>query len=300
MKKLYDELTIKDLLRLFPMTRDDSLSEDFYVSKLKYDNKMGILSDPCRFNCYMAYYCIKGRFQIEINLRKFDMYEGKLLIYIPGNIIRLNTVIDTADSEFILVAASKNLVSSVRIDPSHQYEESMLVMTNPCLFLNDEEINICRKYYELVEALLLSGHLYLKETILSLGASIFHYLGNIWTNKESENVVLPNNTIRANIICENFIKLVHKYHRKERNVVFYANILCLTPKYLSQLISKITGKSAPDWISSFVILEAKNLLKYTDKDIKEIAYELNFRSVPVFYRFFKRNAGMTPAEYRKN
>lgn len=300
MKKLYDKLTIKDLHRFFPINRGDNMSEDFYVSRLKFDESMKVLSPPCRFDCYMAYYCIRGEFQIEINLRKFEMQEGSLLIYIPGNIIRLSSTLGSREAEIILVAASKSLISSVRFDPSHQYEESMLVLTNPYMSLNEEEIIICRKYYVLAEDLMASGHLYLKDTILSLGTSIFHYLGNLWTKRIDESEELPNNTLRANIICENFMKLVHKYHCREREVGFYANKLCLTPKYLSQLISRTSGKSAPDWINSFVILEAKNLLKYTDKDIKEIAYELNFRSTPVFYRFFKKQTGMTPAEYRKS
>ena len=95
------------------------------------------------------------------------------------------------------------------------------------------------------------------------------------------------------------MKLVRDYHTKERNLSFYADKLFLTPKYLSKLIKTISGKSAHEWIDSFVILEAKNLLKYSDMSIKSIVYELNFPNQTTFYRFFKTKTGMTPSEYRK-
>ena len=81
-------------------------------------------------------------------------------------------------------------------------------------------------------------------------------------------------------------------------MAFYASHLGLTPKYLSKLIKQVSGWSAPDWIDSFVILEAKNMLKYTDDSIKEIVFKLHFPNPSVFYKFFKAHTGMTPSEYR--
>ena len=81
-------------------------------------------------------------------------------------------------------------------------------------------------------------------------------------------------------------------------MAFYADKLCLTPKYLSKLIKQASGRSAPDWIDEFVILEAKNLLKYTDLAIKEIVYKLHFPNQSVFFKFFKAHTGLTPSDYR--
>ena len=81
-------------------------------------------------------------------------------------------------------------------------------------------------------------------------------------------------------------------------MAFYADKLCLTPKYLSKLIKQASGRSAPDWIDDFVILEAKNLLKYTDLTIKEIVYKLHVPNPSVFFKFFKAHTGLTPSEYR--
>jgi AraC-like DNA-binding protein len=102
------------------------------------------------------------------------------------------------------------------------------------------------------------------------------------------------------MLFEQFIGLVAKYHTQYRNVAFYADQLCLTPKYMSKLIKTATGKSAPEWIDAYVILEAKNLLKYSSDTIKQIVFKLNFPNQSVFYKFFKSRTGMTPSEYRNS
>ena len=91
-----------------------------------------------------------------------------------------------------------------------------------------------------------------------------------------------------------------EYRMQERGLSFYAGKLFLTPKYLSKLIKNVSGRSAHEWIDSFVILEAKNRLKYSDRPIKQIVSELNFPNQTTFYRFFKIQTGMTPTEYRKS
>ena len=109
-----------------------------------------------------------------------------------------------------------------------------------------------------------------------------------------------NRSIRSKAILEDFLTLVRDNHNKERNLSFYADKLYLTPKYLSKLVKSVSGKSAHEWIDSFVILEAKNMLKYSGMSIKSIVWELNFPNQTTFYRFFKTQTGMTPSEYRKN
>lgn len=68
----------------------------------------------------------------------------------------------------------------------------------------------------------------------------------------------------------------------------------------AKLIKNATGRSAPEWIDSFVILEAKSMLKYSPMPIKEIVSRLNFPDQSVFHKFFKAHTGMTPNEYRNS
>lgn len=104
---------------------------------------------------------------------------------------------------------------------------------------------------------------------------------------------------KQEILTDDFFKLLSRYYRTEHNVGFYADRLNRTPKYLSGAIRRLSGKSVPDWIDSALTREIKMLLKTTDKTVLEISEELNFSSPSVFIQFFRRNAGLTPLQYRK-
>ena len=73
-----------------------------------------------------------------------------------------------------------------------------------------------------------------------------------------------------------FGRLVHKYFRKERSVAFYADKLFISPKYLSLLVKEATGRSAANWIDEYVIMEAKNMLRFSGRNIQQVTYDLNF------------------------
>ena len=81
---------------------------------------------------------------------------------------------------------------------------------------------------------------------------------------------------------------------------FYASLLHITPKYLTTIIKQVSGRSAAEWIDECVILEAKNLLKYSSMSIQQIAYYLNFPNQSFFGTYFKRRTGMSPTEYKQS
>ncbi|MBQ8060703.1 MAG: AraC family transcriptional regulator [Bacteroidales bacterium] len=133
----------------------------------------------------------------------------------------------------------------------------------------------------------------------ALFSSLFYALSGIF-EKEASSVKesLTPSQVRTKTLFDSFLTLVSEYHTSERGMAFYASRLGLTPKYLSRLVKQYSGRSAPDWIDSFVILEAKNLLRYSGYSIKEIVFKLNFLNPSVFYKYFKAHTGMTPSEYR--
>lgn len=296
----YKELTLEELGTYVPSVSSDALSNDFFISKVRSGSDLTALKHPFRFDGYFAYFCRKGQFRAEINLKEFDITEGTLLLYAPGNIIRLVGTQEVNDSQFVVLAISRKILQNAKIDFSKLYEEAISVLENPCIRLEPDEVEICANYYRLSEKLIQASKASLELSLMELGSSLFHYLGSIWKERISKGSAMPTSSLRSKMIFEEFTKLVIKNHAKEREVGFYAKKMNLSPKYLSQLVKKTSGKSAPDWISSFVILEAKNYLKYSNMDVKEIAFKLNFSSASVFFRYFKANTGMTPLEYRKS
>jgi AraC-like DNA-binding protein len=106
--------------------------------------------------------------------------------------------------------------------------------------------------------------------------------------------------IKQNVLLDRFFNLVQENFREHRNVGFYADRLCLTPKHLSRVVRDNSGASAGEWIDNYVATEAKTLLKSANMTVKQICDELNFPSQSFFGRYFKRIVGVSPIEYRKN
>lgn len=300
----YHEVNIRELKHLSQGSIvNDNLSDDLFIAEMHYESKMDIIEYPCRFHGYMAFFCIKGEFEVEINLKKFTIRKDSMFIYTPGNIVRV-TNIDPREKEsvhFVVVAISEDLMSSTRFDFSKLYNESLRLLESPCVVINENERGLYRKYFDLIQEVSKMRMPNMRESVTALISSIFYLMGAMWTDRltAAKKNGGDEMSTRSKIVLEDFLLLVRDYHTKERSLSFYADKLYLTPKYLSKLIKSVSGKSAHEWIDSFVILEAKNLLKYSDMSIKSIVYELNFPNQTTFYRFFKTKTGMTPSEYRK-
>ena len=104
---------------------------------------------------------------------------------------------------------------------------------------------------------------------------------------------------RSSDYFKQLIHLLHEHYKVERSVEFYASKMNLTPKHLSRVVRTYSGKSVHQWIDEFVVLEIKNLLKYSDMSIQQISYELNFPNPSFMGQYFKRITGKTPGDYRK-
>lgn len=91
---------------------------------------------------------------------------------------------------------------------------------------------------------------------------------------------------------------MQKNYKHERSVKWYSDRLCLTPKYLSEIVKQASGRTARQWLMAFVLIEIKSLLRNTDYSIKQIAQEMNFSSQSSFGKYFHHATGLTPKEYR--
>ena len=109
-----------------------------------------------------------------------------------------------------------------------------------------------------------------------------------------------SNTTRQEELLEKFIALTFQHSGTRRDVQFYADQMCITTRYLSSVVQNLTGHSPKELIDVRCIQEIKMLLRTTDKTMQEIALQLDFPDQSFFSRYFKKNTGMTPQEYRNN
>jgi AraC family transcriptional regulator, transcriptional activator of pobA len=104
---------------------------------------------------------------------------------------------------------------------------------------------------------------------------------------------------KPQILAQKYQQLVYKFFLEKRKIEDYANLLNVTPNYLSTVIKATTNRNAKSFIDERLLVESKNLLTYTQADISEIAYQLGFNEVTHFGRFFKKETNESPSDWRK-
>lgn len=118
---------------------------------------------------------------------------------------------------------------------------------------------------------------------------------NIMPTLENASGHIP----RSEYLYKRFNSLLDEYISHERHIGFYASRLCISPKYLSGIVKKVSGETANYWINKKLIDIVKTQLICTLKSIKEIAYGLNFSTISSFGKYFKSQTSVSPTLYRK-
>ncbi|PWL28179.1 MAG: AraC family transcriptional regulator [Fluviicola sp. XM-24bin1] len=106
-------------------------------------------------------------------------------------------------------------------------------------------------------------------------------------------------TDQNNDIIREYNFLVEKHFREKHTVKEYADLLFKSPKTLSNLFKKLGDTSPLQFIHNRIMIEAKRLLTYSDRSISDITYDLGFSDIHVFSRFFKKNEGVSPQNFRE-
>ena len=302
MENTFYNMELRQFKELFTNERQVALGDDFCIVDVRYDDKLLRLQNPVRLDAYLVVFCIKGRVRLSVNMKEFTMEEDQIALMIPGYIGQVVDV-DEAMKEaihYVMVGVSRRYLSGLHLDLNRIFAEGTTLLDNPCVRLSDEEKEIAQRYLELGKIVLESEVPNKRECLGSLISSLFYLSEGVFTKRMDlarRETVLRSN--RADDVFNKFLRLLADYHTRERSVSFYADKLCLSPKYFSKLIKAASGRSAPDWIDTYVILEAKNYLKYSDMSIKQIVYQLHFADQPTFTKYFKAHTGLTPAQFRK-
>ena len=281
-----------------------SIGDDFVVSRQRNLNNVSMFGHPLRINCYMAVFCSSGSISCMLNMNEYTLSSGMLMVITPGNIVRITSPdLEQAlsNASFTFIAVSVDYISNSGLDFNSLFSEAMALMQNPCIKIKDSELRLLSDYIDLIYKITNSTAKYVRESVSAIMSSVFYqfasYFDDYLRDEHTRTVAAPDNS-RHRRMFEALIKLVKDNHNSERMVGFYADKLCVTPKYLSKIVREVSGRSAPEWIDGFVIMSAKSMLKYSDMTVKEISIELNFPNQSFFSKFFKSQTGLTPNEYR--
>lgn len=103
---------------------------------------------------------------------------------------------------------------------------------------------------------------------------------------------------RVRELFNRFMMLLEKDYKISRDVNYYAEQMNISSKYLTNIVSQVTGHTPKTIIDQYVILQLKLHLKRSTQSIKEMAWEFHFADVSFFCRYFKKHTGLTPQQIR--
>ena len=251
------------------------------------------LNQPVFFRGIVLIFCKQGKGRLNIDMREYLIEENTICTIFPGTIFMCTETSD--DLLFFSLFFTFGFLAEMPQIKNISFVER--IKQYPLQQVSPEDTADLASYFSLIERQSLNQQLnFADKAAKGLVYSLYSEIASIYYLQETIKKETPSS--RQNEILNQFFPLLREYS-SQRDVSFFADKMCLTPKYLSTKVKKLTGKSVFEWVSTSTIIRAKILLKTTDDPISHISEELNFPNASFFSRFFKKHTNMTPNEYRK-
>lgn len=260
------------------------------------DTDRDIFKYPVRIDAYIFVVCSKGLIELTYNLYSLTLSANKMFLYNPGTILRINAL---EPSQLSIMVFTREFIDELGVKLDNLPLQYQMVRERQIFSLSEQICENLRTLMNITGDFLCmnSRNPHYQEMVKSSFKS-FLYCGVYAMNEQYVNNYDKTLQTQENDHFDKFMRLLESNYKKEHNIKFYAGRVGLSPKYFSLLIKRISGKFATEWIDEYVILEAKNLLKYSPMSVQEISYALNFPNQSFFGKYFKRHTGLSPKAYR--
>lgn len=255
---------------------------------------LSLFKYPCHLQAITVLICTRGVMNGSINLHKYNLRPNTVLINLPGNIIQIDS---TQDLHAYAVLISMEFLQSLSLEVFSRAQYFLEINENNSFTIPDAEMQWFLDYLGLIRHSIATADVS-PDVIKHLAASFVtytmeqHHLYHRSPDETNRNLSRTNS-----LLFDRFLELIKRYHTSERTVNFYAEKMCISPKYLSKVVKEATHRRPLDWIRDFVILEAKSMLKFSGLSSQEIAFRLNFPTASAFGKYFREVVGMTPKDY---
>lgn len=251
---------------------------------------------PFKIQFAMMILCLNGHMRVNLNLNEYLLQRNNLQIVTPGSIGQCLEISPDCRMALIAVTHTNKLSEG---NPQSALIMRKFLINNDMLQLSDSEMDEMMELYHHMRQKILQPESLFTHEILNNYIQIFYYnicqLMTPYVEQQDTQYVS-----RKKQIFDQFIELLRQHYTQERSIGFYANKICITPKYLSQVVFDISKRHASDWIRDYVILEAKALLKSGKYNVQQVSDLLNFANQSFFGSYFKKAVGCSPSAYQNS
>ena len=274
----------------------ESYQADILVADLNSQDVF--LNDPVRVNALQVLLVLEGSIDLSIDYVLFQASTNTVVTIMPTHITKVMKYSPNFKGRLMAVSRAF-LEQSMMPNHSSSMIQYMKIRKNPTILLQESEIKtLDESMLRLRQTILQTSHHLQRLLIQNTLMGFFIEMRNIFSERKEYNT--PPSLTRKGELFESFLRILYMYCKEQHVVSFYAEQLYITPQYLSLILKELTGRSANKWIDEALMQEAKILLKAPQATVQQVADALHFSDQSTFGKFFKKHAGMSPMEYRKN
>lgn len=275
-----------------------------HISVDYQDGDLAILTDirqipefsSMKMGMNVILFCLKGKLQFEVNGRQITVRERELAIV--QSHVSVGNLMVSPDFQCRIACMSDRLVK--------QQLRGYITIWNRALYVNntnifripeDQPLEQMGHFYELVNFYFTRPRKRFRQEVI--GSLLRCFLLDTCELMEEQTAVETSSVhSQGDQLFNRFLQILSESQVKRQTVESYADQLCVSPKYLSAVCKKTSGKTAMQWINEYVMEDIRYYLKETSLTIKEISTTLGFPNLSFFGKYTKRSIGMSPKEYR--
>lgn len=289
-----DEVSIEELATRHFISIDYSDEDIIIIDNIREFAK----PSSARIRMNMIVFAIRGFGQVFLNGQPVRLSASQLLLCAPNTIF--DDFMTSPDFEFKAVFLTNKIIQSFLREKMNIWNDTMYVHKTHVVTMTPEAIRFFSYIYEALRISIdtpTERNPYQTDVIQGLLRSAL--MGLCGTLR----MMLPEEGMghgsKADSLFQRFLDLVSKSRNKSQTVEEYASMLCVSPKYLSVVCKKNSGKTANEWIQEHIREEIRYYLRQTDLTMKQIADQLGFATPSFFGKYVKQHFGMTPTQFRQ-
>ena len=283
-----------------------SLAEDKRIQVSYSDNDIVLVDSIQKFaevnNAHISMnaivLCTSGVVSAQMGGMKLNLHKNQFSV-VPQNKV-ITDIMVSPDFDIKALFFSNDILHGSLLEKMNLWNDVMYVERQHVITLEDDEFLFYTSLFDTLSTAIRrqQDNSYGAEIIRALfRAAIIALCGvmkqNLSMNNDTEE------TSQFNVHFQRFLHLLHTSEVKYRTVEDYANQLCISPKYLTAVCKKYSGKTAGDWIREQVLEEIRYYLKQTDMSLKQVSDRIGFANPSFFGKYVKQHLGMTPIQLRQ-
>ena len=251
--------------------------------------------------------CTDGKVQAQMNGKQMELHKNQVAI-VPQDVTVTDVMVSPNFNLKAMFLTNRILQSFLR-EKMNIWNDMMYIHRQHIVTMDGDEILFYTHFYDMLTLAISKGkdnplhtdviQSLLRSAVLALCGAMKMKLSSE-EHLDDDAALLGKEKQTSKVHFQHFLDLLHSNDVKRHTVEAYASKLCISPKYLTAVCKKNSGKTANEWITEHVLEDIRYYLRQTDLSIKQICDKLAFPNPSFFGKYVKDHFGMTPLELRNS